>query len=361
MKVTIIGAGNAGFVHAAKLFEIGVDVCICKNSQSVHSKFFDMVERESGFQAVDVTNKSNTFFVKPQLITKDIKEAVGYADVIMVMTTTLQHQEIAEKIVPYVRDGQTIALVPGYMGSLIFKQYIDKKIHYCEWETTAYNGRIVDEALVRITFYNPRNAISCLPQSDSDIILDKFSKLFCNTHFLRKNILESAFHNPNMIVHTIGVLFSSARIEYSQGEFWMYREAFTPSVINVINAFDKQKNDILDMFGCERLDYFDAAKWRNSEDLSLDSMDVFRSFAQSSNRGPESLATRYISEDVPNGLCLFSSIGKAVGKDTSIADSIVNLLSALVKKDFWAQGRTIQQLLNTHAVDRDAILRAIQS
>jgi len=359
VKVTIIGAGNAGFVHAAKLYELGVELCICKNSKSVHNKFFDMVERESGFQAVDVTNESNTFFVKPQVITRDIKEAVDFADIIMIMTTTLQHEEIAEKIAPFVCDGQVIALIPGYMGSLIFKKHINKKIHYCEWETTAYNGRIADEALVRITFYNPRNAISCLPQADSEFVLGKFSKLFCNTKFLRKNILESAFHNPNMIVHTIGVLFSSARIEHSQGDFWMYKEAFTPSIINVINAFDKQKNDILEVFGCNRLDYFDAAKWRNAKDLSLDSMDVFRSFAQSSNRGPESLATRYISEDVPNGLCLFSSIGKSVAKNTSIADSIINLLSALVKKDFWAEGRTIQKIMNMQVVDRDAILKAI--
>jgi opine dehydrogenase len=359
VRVTIIGAGNAGCVHAAKLYEKGIEICVCKNSQSAHSKFFDMVERESGFQAIDVTNDNKTFFVKPQLITRDVKEAIDFADIIMIMTTTLQHEEIAEKIAPYVRDGQIIALIPGYMGSLIFKRYIDKKIHYSEWETTAYNGRIVDEAIVRITFYNPRNAISCLPQTDSEYVLDKFNKLFCNTHFLRKNILESAFHNPNMIVHTIGVLFSSARIEYSQGDFWMYREAFTPSVINVIQAFDKQNNEILELFGCNRLDYFDAAKWRNSEDLNLDSMDVFRSFAQSSNRGPESLATRYISEDVPNGLCLFASIGKAVHKDTSIADSIINLLSALVNKDFKAEGRTIQKLLNTQNVDRDMILKAM--
>ena len=118
-----------------------------------------------------------------------------------------------------------------------------------------------------------------LPVSKADYVLGKLSQLFDNTKYLRRHILESALHNPNMIVHPIGILFSASRIEYSKGEFWMYREAFTPSVVKVIQEFDRKKNKILEAFGCEPLDYFEAAKWRNEEDLSIPAMDVFRSFA----------------------------------------------------------------------------------
>lgn len=360
MKITIIGAGNSGFVHAAKLIEIGFDVCICKNSESVHNEFFHKVEREARFRVVDVTNSENSFYATPKLITHDIKKAVDFADVIMIMTTTLQHEEVAVKLAPFVRNKQIIALIPGYMGSLIFKKYINKIVLYSEWETTAYNGRIVDEEFVKVTFYNPRNAISCLPKLESSNILKTLNKLFCNTKYLRTNILESAFHNPNMIVHTIGVLFSAARIEHSKGEFWMYREAFTDSIVNVIKAFDVQKNNILEIFGCPRLNYFDAAKWRNSEDLSLDSMEVFESFAKASNKGPGTLQSRYFTEDIPNGLCLFSSIGQFLNKDTSIADSIIRLASALLNRDLWVGARTIQSLIEVKDSDISSILREIE-
>ena len=299
------------------------------------------------------------FDVHPSIITRDVREAVKFGDIIMVMTTTLQHEFVAELISPFVRDGQIIILVPGYMGSLIFKKYIKKNIIYSEWETTAYNGRIVNNEYVRISFYNPRNAISVLPISQTQKVLDILSPCFDNTKYARKHILESAFHNPNMIVHPIGILFSASRIEYSNGEFWMYREAFTPSVVNVIKAFDVEKNKVLKAFGCDPLDYFEAAKWRNEENLNIDAMTVFRSFADSSNKGPSFINHRYLNEDVPMGLGLFISVAKIVGVDTSIQEGITALASALLNKDLKSGARTIQYLLGKEDVSIDDIKIAI--
>lgn len=360
MKITIIGCGNSGLIHAAKLHEKGFDVALLKTSNT-NGQFFDIIIEQGGYKVVDDTIQGNgrSFFVKPTLITRDVKKAVSFSDVILVMTTTLQHKIVAELIAPYIRDGQIIVLVPGYMGSLIFKKYIHKDVTYSEWETTAYNGRIVNNEYVRISFYNPRNAISVLPVKRTQQVLDIFSTCFDNTQYTRKHILESAFHNPNMIVHPIGILFSASRIEYSLGEFWMYREAFTPSVIQVIQAFDVQKNKVLQAFGCPPLDYFEAAKWRNEEDLSIDAMTVFRSFADSSNKGPTTINHRYLLEDVPMGLGLFISVAKLLGVDTSIQEGIFALASALLNKDLKHGARTIQYLLGKEEVTIEEIKQAI--
>ena len=221
MKVTVVGCGNAGLIHAAKLIEKGVEVALLKTSNAANSEFFDIISHEEGYNVKDETHGGRRFFVKPAMITRDVEKAVQFGDVIMVMTTTSQHEFVAKKIAPFVRDGQIITLVPGYMGSLIFKKYIHKDVIYSEWETTAYNGRIVDSMYVRITFYNPRNAISVLPVSKTEEVLGIFSKCFDNTKYSRKHILESAMHNPNMIVHPIGILFSASRIEYSRGGVWV--------------------------------------------------------------------------------------------------------------------------------------------
>ena len=350
MKVTIIGCGNAGLIHAAKIFEKGGnEVCLLKTS-STNNAYFEKIATDEGYRVHDLTNRGKDFFVRPALVTRDAKLAMDFADVVLIMTTTLQHESVAKLIGPYTRDGQILAMCPGYMGSLIFKKYVKADVIYSEWETTAYNGRIMDNEYVKITFYNPRNAISVLPVCQSDRVLSVFSQLFDNTHYTRKNILESALHNPNMIVHTIGMTFSASRIEYSKGEFWMYREAFTDSVINVINAFDKQKNEVLKAYGCDPLDYFEAAKWRNEEDLSVDAMTSFKSFADSSNKGPMFLRHRYLLEDVPMGLGLFVSLGKVAGVDTSIAESIMTLAGALLGEDFQNQTRSIQYLMQEERV-----------
>lgn len=360
MRFTIIGCGNSGLIHAAKLFEKGYEVALLKTSNT-NGRFFDIIQKEQSYRVKDDTIQGNgrEFVVKPSLITRDVKDAISFADVIMVTTTTLQHEFVAQLIAPYVKNGQTIILVPGYMGSLLFKKYIKKDITYSEWETTAYNGRIVNNEFVRISFYNPRNAISVLPVVKTNEVLNMLSMCFDNTKYSRKHILESAFHNPNMIVHPIGILFSASRIEYSNGEFWMYREAFTPSVVNVIKAFDIEKNKVLEAFGCNPLDYFEAAKWRNEEDLSIDAMAVFRSFADSSNKGPSSINHRYLNEDVPMGLGLYISVAKLVDVDTSIQESIVSLTSALLNKDLKANARTIQSLLGKNNVSIEDVKVAI--
>lgn len=360
MKFTIIGCGNSGLVHAAKLYEKGHEIALLKTSNT-NGRFFDIIQEEGCIHVKDDTLQGNgrEFVVKPRLITRHVKEAIAFGDVIMVATTTLQHEFVAQLIAPFVHDGQTIILVPGYMGSLIFKKYIHKDVTYSEWETTAYNGRIVNNEYVRISFYNPRNAISVLPQARTHQVLDMLSQCFDNTKYTRKHILESAFHNPNMIVHPIGIIFSASRIEYSNGEFWMYRESFTPSVVNVIKAFDVQKNKVLQVFGCEPLDYFEAAKWRNEEDLSIDAMAVFRSFADSSNKGPSVINHRYLLEDVPMGLGLYISIAKLVGVDNSIPEGITALASALLGKDFRNGARTIQYLLGKDVVSIDDIKQSI--
>ena len=359
MKFTIIGCGNAGLIHAAKLYENNIPVGILKSSSAVNNEYFNVISERGGYNVKDETNNGNTFFARPEFITRDVQKAIEFADVIMVMTTTSQHEEVAKKIAPYVRDGQIITLIPGYMGSLLFKKYIKKDVIYSEWETTAYNGRIVNADYVRITFYNPRNAISVLPLSESQRVLEIFSKAFRNTRYLRHHILESALHNPNMIVHPIGLLFSASRIEYSKGEFYMYREAFTPSVVNVIKSLDIEKNKILNQFGCDSLDYFEAAKWRNEEDLTQDAMKVFQSFAQSSNKGPSIINHRYITEDVPMGLGLFISIGEICGVDTTIPKSIMGLAAALLGKDLSKESRTIQKLIGKEDVTKEDIKIAI--
>ena len=134
MRFTIIGCGNSGLIHAAILYEKGYEVALLKTSNT-NGRFFDLIREEGSFHVKDdtIAGAGREYDVFPSLITRNVKDAVRFGDVLMVMTTTLQHEFVAQLIAPYIRDGQTIVLVPGYMGSLIFKKYINKDITYCEW------------------------------------------------------------------------------------------------------------------------------------------------------------------------------------------------------------------------------------
>src|SRR5690606_18361875 len=127
---------------------------------------------------------------------------------------------------------------------------------------------------------NARNAIGVYPSTAKDQVLSICQNLVDTYVSTRTNVIESALHNPNLIVHTIGAIMSASRIEFSQGEFWMYKEGFTPSIWNLINKLDAEKNSVIKFYGGCPSAYVEECKFRNEVDLNVDAMAVFKMYAE---------------------------------------------------------------------------------
>jgi opine dehydrogenase len=56
--------------------------------------------------------------------------------------------------------------------------------------------------------------------------------------------------------------------------------------------------------------------------------------------GPHDLNSRYFTEDAPHGLVPWSIIGKAVGVETPVIDSIINIYDVVHDRDWRADGRS---------------------
>ncbi|MDD4309329.1 MAG: NAD/NADP octopine/nopaline dehydrogenase family protein [Candidatus Cloacimonetes bacterium] len=345
MKICIIGAGNAGCTHAFKFTEHGHEVRLVKTSHSMHDDYFEIIRRNHSITAIDDTRGGLESSQKIHMITRNMQEGINGSDVVFVMTQSLQHDYLSPIVAPYLSDGQMLLIIPGNCGSLIFARHITAKVLIGEGESTPFDARIETDNKVHILFKNVRNALSFLPASDTDRGL-KMSGLILDTYgYSRKNVIESGLHNPNMVVHTIGSIMSAARIEQMKGEFWMYRESFSPAIWNMVHRLDNEKNGVIECFGGNSLSYLDACKFRNEKDLTKDSLSVFRAYAEKGGpKGPGSLNTRFIYEDVPNGLCLLSSLGKKCGIETPVCNALITLANALMNVDYWKLSRSIEKL-----------------
>jgi opine dehydrogenase len=60
--------------------------------------------------------------------------------------------------------------------------------------------------------------------------------------------------------------------------------------------------------------------------------------------GPHDLKSRYFTEDTPYGLVPWSIIGRAVGVDTPVIDSIINIYDVAHEQDRRAHGRSADDL-----------------
>lgn len=345
-NITIVGAGNSGTAHAYYLSRLGHKITLLKTSRSLHDDNFEALMHNGGVWGRNLHhNDSEPSFQRLELITRDPAEAFKNAELVMVLTQSLQHETVAQLIGPYIGKVKALIVVPGNLGSIYFRKYLPANAFLSEGESTIIDARISAPGEVDILFSNVRNCLSFLPASRAESGLEYIHGLIPNYTHTRTNVIETALHNPNLIVHTIGTIMSASRIEMSHGEFWLYREGFSPSIWNLIKALDKEKNAVIEAFGGVACNYLDCCKFRNEDDLSLDSFEVFMNYAYNgSPKGPSSIHNRYITEDVPNGLCLLSTLGDIAGIPTPVADSLINIASTLLDTDFSQIGRTRERL-----------------
>ena len=100
-KITIVGAGNAGCTYAAYAGMAGHDVCLYESPE-----FADNLTDIAARGGLEITGRVAK-------TTTDIKEALEYADYILVVMPAFGHKIMAKLFAPYLKSGQTVVLNPG--------------------------------------------------------------------------------------------------------------------------------------------------------------------------------------------------------------------------------------------------------
>lgn len=343
MKVTILGCGHAGTTVAADLARKGHEVTILKTSSALHNEHFETVKREG---AIIICENDEMHRVEVKVET-NLSEAIKGRELLIIYIQTNYHEQLIKKIAEYIEDGQTILIEPGYLSTCYLLKYCKKDITIVEAESSPIDCRIIEPGKVQVLFRNVCNPVGVYPSKNKEHARQVLDVLDYNFEYVT-SVIEAALHNPNLIVHTIGAIFSVPRIEYvaKTGEkYSMYREVFTPHVWNLVLALDKEKMEVLGRLGCPKIPYVEACKHRNSVDENRDATEVFFDYANNSSPyGPDDVDSRYVTEDVPEGLVLLESLGIVFGVNTPVCTSLIDIASALYNKNFRSEGRTVARL-----------------
>ncbi len=336
-KIAVIGAGNGGTAIAGDLTLAGHECRIFEFeewAENVHA-----INAQGG---IKVTGVAHTGFAHVALATTDLRAAVDGAELIMVATQALTHKRVAEVLAPLVTGGQVIVLWPGSGGTLEMRRVFDKKrvkadVLLAEAATLPYCCRRLEgPGTVNIhRIDGPHNYIAALPATRTPEVMQALQGVY-DTVVPARSILEPALYNPNIIVHPAGTLFNMGRIEFSRGEFWMYKEGITPSVKKIINAMDRERQAIMKKLGYPPKTY--AQVFTDLFNVSVEE------FAQASSKGPFSMQDRYIAEDVPMGVTLTASLGRKLGVPTPTYDAIIHIASVVNETDYYKIGRNLKNL-----------------
>lgn len=115
-RITVIGAGSTGHAVAAILSKRGFQVTFHDDERWADR--FRNIEERGG-----ITLRGGMYGMgMPAKLTTDPAEAVRGAQAIFVHVWSERQEEIARRIAPYLEDGQHILLIPGNLGSFVFRR-----------------------------------------------------------------------------------------------------------------------------------------------------------------------------------------------------------------------------------------------
>lgn len=346
-KVAILGGGNGGISAAVDLKEKGFSTALYE--LPAYFANLSVIKEKKGAMIQD---KKGDRFVEIDLVTDDIQEAIKDAQIVMVVIPGFAVESFTEILAPIVDENQIIFFNgAAAMACVRFKNKADemgikKNFKLCEVNSLTYGTRAFPaEARAEISLRVKKLFLAGYPKEITDEALVAVSQIY-DCVVPAQNIWHTTLENGNPVVHPGPCLMNSGRIDYSKGEFWLYKEGITEHTINILRAIEHEQMAIGAAFGFEIEDATQSRARRgylaNEEDDLQYQFNTSEVFTQI--KGPTSCTARYFTEDISTGLVLWSDLGKVAGVPTPNIDAVITLGGSLLKTDFRETGLTLEKL-----------------
>jgi len=273
-------------------------------------------------------------------VTTDLEEAIKDVNIIIFQVPAYVDEIIFKELTTVLRNGQNIVFWTSYFRSLrmghLFRETINrKKISLWEVNTQPFGSRVKGPGLTEMDQVVGGLRFSKFPRLDNGSdVMQELKEFYPLEGGEVENALLVSLINPNTYIHPAGSLLNVGRIEYSKGDFYMYREGITPSVGLVIKKLEENILSIMNTLNF-------SLKLCNQETFW---QDIVRAHGMGETIGPQSIRDRYITEDVPYSLVPIAQIGDKLGVNTSMAHALVEIGSAVEGENYWLTGRNLKSL-----------------
>ncbi len=358
--IAVLGAGNGGQCMAADLTLGGRDVNLCEFPTFAES-FQPVID--SG--RIELTGVGRTGTAKIHKLTLDVAEAIRDVELIFIAIPTTGHDAFFEAMLPSLTDEHIIVIWPGNYGSLHLKKLlkqngIKSKPVIVEANTLPYGTRMTAPGQVDLLLTAQGITVSALPATGTKKVLPRLQELY-PVVYPAANVLATAFSNPNPVVHPIASLLNTGAIQFSRGNFYLYREGITEAVARAIRAVYDETAALAEAMGFEILAYKDSDFQTTASVMGVafqapsDTIDVIAQII-----GPKSLNDRYLVEDIPFGLVPLSEFARKLKVPTPLIDAVIDIGSVVCGEDYRRTGRKLVDL-GLEDLDREEIMKLVQT
>jgi opine dehydrogenase len=331
MKIAVLGGGNGAHTVAADLTLKGLSVNMFEIEQfaSAMQTVFDTGE-------IEMTGVAGQGKAKLNLVTTDLAAAIRDVEVIFIILPGFTIATYAKLLAPHLSENQMVIIMPGTLAALEFRQTLRASGNFKEILTAEVGGlpfatRLIAPGKVQTFHIRAVCPLAAVPGNQGPVVFEKITGLY--PFALKETVIETGMGHLTPLLHPAGCLLNAGRIERSHGEFYMYEEGMTPSVVRVIEALDQERIQIGKHLGIDL---------PTAVDMMVESAygprgTLWESLNGSAGltpvKGPPSLVNRYVTEDIPYGLVAWASLADAVGVDTPMMDSLVEIGSVIMRKN----------------------------
>ena len=354
-RVAVIGAGNGGHALAAQMALNGHEVIVYEHPD--FAKNLEGIKDRGGIEVIDKMTKDGIEikgamggFGKVAAVTTDMGRACE-ADVVMMVVPSFGQEPMFHNLLPHLRHGHTLVLLPGNFGSLILKRILREKgvnldLAMAETNTIPHACRIVGPGQVFIGGVKDRLGMAVLPAGWKEETLAKIEQVFPIGVYALDNVAAAGLNNPNMVAHVPTAVLNMGLAESRGGQFYFYKEGMSESVSKVQQAVDDERVAVGRALGVSMLTFveivnvFYKLKVKSIHDFAT-TTPVHNAFGHDFPKSPRE---RYVSEDAPFLLTPVFSFAQALGLPAPATQSIIRIASIMNDTDYFTDGRTLEKM-----------------
>jgi opine dehydrogenase len=345
-KFAIVGSGNGGMAFAAQIAAKGYPVVMFK-PRKMTEDFIKLNKTREMFLEGDITCGGKIIGV-----TNDMAEAASETDVFFVVLPSFAHELVFTKLIPFLRDGQHVIIVPGNFGGfLLRKMMVDAgckaDVAISETSSLPYACRTARFDTVMVYKKKFRLKLGTCParmgQAALKIINDCFDGYI--EFYPAESILEMDFDNVNYTLHPMPVLLNYGEIEKNPKTFRHYMDGITPLVSEKMMQMDAERMDTGKKLGLDLMPIMDQLKMYYGHN-STETIYEYANSPESPYKDivGHSVRSRYLTEDVPYSMVPCKLIGEKAGQPMPVVDLVIRLASFLHDRDYAVQGHTLEKL-----------------
>jgi opine dehydrogenase len=280
--------------------------------------------------------------------TSSVADALAGARLVLVAVPASGHADVARACAPFLRDGQTVLLLPGRTGgALEFRRVLDAagcRAHVLlgEGNTFPVASRCVGPVSAVIFGTKADVQVAALPANRTPELVEAWRSVLPMVAPAR-TVLHTGLANVGAILHPVITLLNAERIARGDS-FDFYTDGVTAHVASVLAAADAERLRIARAYGVavSSVPEWIALAYHHHADTMLEALS--RNPAYVGIKAPVTLEHRYLLEDVPTGLVPLLELGSAAGLALPTLRELVDRARTVLGGERWQRPRTLATL-----------------